>query len=457
MGFLSDPVRTKPGTLIACGVGLLLLGGALGHWLRGSRSVDDQTGAGSSDLGREKPLSTAKADAAPGRPGAPTVAKLLGNPVPKLRRASLYERAQSLAKEDVDSAIAALASISDRLDRDAFLEGLFAYLGENLDPKTAVALAAELDPIDRRAALIELAAAWTDGRARTSAEPLIARFDVETGIGLALAWDEAYRAEFGEAWAEAFPDSEGIGVLLGSFAAKKLDDPPSALAMGAHLGGWDREMFLRALTAEWANRDPSAAWDWATAQEHGKFGGVRSDILRRWSNKDLAAATEALATLENAEEKNRAAAAIAQGLAYRDGTVAAVDWANALTSEENKDAAHGAIAKTAPQGIGAVLGFEDGAAVIKDLVPGGAAERGGQLQPGDRIVEVDPGTGHFEVAYGRTLEHSMDLIRGEAGSTMRMRVLRRGEDGTLEDQIISVQREQIVLQGAKDRQVESEG
>ena len=78
MGFLSDPVRTKPGTLIACGVGLLLLGGALGHWLRGSRSVDDQTGAGSSDLGREKPLSTAKADAAPGRPGAPTVAKLLG-------------------------------------------------------------------------------------------------------------------------------------------------------------------------------------------------------------------------------------------------------------------------------------------------------------------------------------------------------------------------------------------
>ena len=107
---------------------------------------------------------------------------------------------------------------------------------------------------------------------------------------MALAWDEGYTPEIGEAWIAAFSDTKGVGAMLGAFAAKQLeDDPEAAMEMGAELRGWDHEVFLRSLTASWAAEQPEEAWEWATGDApaaSGNLGGVRADILRRWAQRD---------------------------------------------------------------------------------------------------------------------------------------------------------------------------
>ena len=449
MSFLSDPIRVNRGALAAVALGCLLLGVLIGRSSR--RPPEAELEKRDSAARAIKSTTQKESSAAHGTDGRRAVVTALAIPKSRAREGHLFERGAELATGGFETAMAALDSIDIQTDRNAFIEGMFSYFAEHLDPAAAIELAAKLTGPDRRPALRELAAAWTSGRTRVSAKPLIERFGIEAGIGLALAWDEAYRSEFGEAWAKAFADADGIGVMLGSFGAKHLaEDPQKALAVGAQLKGWQHEVFLRALTAEWANLDPDAAWEWATGEElasSGKLDGVRADILRRWSNKDTEAATAALATLEDPAERSKAAAAIAMAIAHRSGTVAAVDWANSLPSEQSKDAAHDAIAKTAPQGIGAVLAYENGFPVIGGLVPGGAAERGGQLQSGDRIVEVDAGNGRFELVYGRPLEDSLGFIQGEAGSEVRLRIVREADDGSLQDRIITIEREQIVLPG----------
>ena len=73
--------------------------------------------------------------------------------------------------------------------------------------------------------------------------------------------------------------------------------------------------------------------------------------------------------------------------------------------------------------------------------------RSGQLQEGDRIVEVDSGTGEFQNVYGERLEQTLNLIRGESGSTVRLRVVRDDGSGTFIPRIVEITREQIVLEG----------
>ncbi|MBI4347772.1 MAG: carboxy terminal-processing peptidase [Elusimicrobia bacterium] len=75
------------------------------------------------------------------------------------------------------------------------------------------------------------------------------------------------------------------------------------------------------------------------------------------------------------------------------------------------------------QGIGAVLRSEEGYAKIVSLVPGGPADRDKRLKPNDRIEAVAQGDAPWVETLGMNLERVVQMIRGEKGTTVRLRVL----------------------------------
>ena len=78
-------------------------------------------------------------------------------------------------------------------------------------------------------------------------------------------------------------------------------------------------------------------------------------------------------------------------------------------------------------GIGASLKHEDGRVVVVATVPGGAAALDGRLKQGDWIVGVGQGkSGEFEDTEVMSLNETVNLIRGERGSVVRLKVLPRG-------------------------------
>ncbi|MDE2491648.1 MAG: carboxy terminal-processing peptidase [Elusimicrobia bacterium] len=77
-------------------------------------------------------------------------------------------------------------------------------------------------------------------------------------------------------------------------------------------------------------------------------------------------------------------------------------------------------------GIGAVLRSEDGYAKIVSLVPGGPAATGKKLKPNDRIEAVAQGDGPFVEVVGMKLDRIVEMIRGEKGTLVRLRVIPSG-------------------------------
>jgi carboxyl-terminal processing protease len=76
------------------------------------------------------------------------------------------------------------------------------------------------------------------------------------------------------------------------------------------------------------------------------------------------------------------------------------------------------------EGIGAVLQLEDEHTKVARLVPKGPADKQGELKPADRIVAVGQGdSGDMEDVIGWRLDEVVELIRGPAGSTVRLEVI----------------------------------
>ena len=71
-------------------------------------------------------------------------------------------------------------------------------------------------------------------------------------------------------------------------------------------------------------------------------------------------------------------------------------------------------------GIGAYLSEENGYCVVKELLPGGPAERSNTLKAGDKILSVTQENGQPVDIYGMKLKHSVKLIRGPKGSVVKL-------------------------------------
>jgi carboxyl-terminal processing protease len=75
------------------------------------------------------------------------------------------------------------------------------------------------------------------------------------------------------------------------------------------------------------------------------------------------------------------------------------------------------------EGIGAALREEDGYTVVKQIVPGGAAEKDGRLKVGDKIIGVDSkGDGEIAPVVEMKLNKVVRLIRGPRGTKVRLQV-----------------------------------
>ena len=71
-------------------------------------------------------------------------------------------------------------------------------------------------------------------------------------------------------------------------------------------------------------------------------------------------------------------------------------------------------------GIGASLQSEDGYAVVKDLIPGGPAEKDGRIQPEDKILAIQKDDGTEIDFVEQRLRDVVRFIRGEAGTHVKL-------------------------------------
>ena len=121
----------------------------------------------------------------------------------------------------------------------------------------------------------------------------------------------------------------------------------------------------------------------------------------------------------------------------------------AASSKENFDISM----KLSLVGIGAVLRSEDGYAKIVSLVPGGPADSGKKLKPNDKVEAVAQGDGPFVEVVGMKLDKIVAMIRGEKGTTVRLRVIPADALDPAVRIVIAIVRDEIKLtdQEAKAR------
>jgi carboxyl-terminal processing protease len=108
------------------------------------------------------------------------------------------------------------------------------------------------------------------------------------------------------------------------------------------------------------------------------------------------------------------------------------------------------------EGIGVALSEQDGYAVAERIIPGGAADRQNVLRPKDKIIAVAQEGEEFVDIIDMPLRDSVGLIRGKAGTKVRLTILRQGEK--TEKFNIEIERAEIDLteQAAKLRFEEHE-
>ena len=96
------------------------------------------------------------------------------------------------------------------------------------------------------------------------------------------------------------------------------------------------------------------------------------------------------------------------------------------------------------EGIGVALTERDGYAVVEQIIPGGAADRLGVLQPKDKIIAVaEEGKPAVDVI-DMALRDVVRLIRGRKGTRVHLTILRQGEK--TERFQVAIQRDTIDLQ-----------
>ena len=103
------------------------------------------------------------------------------------------------------------------------------------------------------------------------------------------------------------------------------------------------------------------------------------------------------------------------------------------------------------EGIGAALRVTDGYTEVSKIIPGGAADRDGQLKVEDRIVSVGQGEeGEMVEVVDMQLSNVVKLIRGKAGTIVRLGVRSASGGDTL---IYNITRDKIKLEDSAARSV----
>ncbi len=100
-------------------------------------------------------------------------------------------------------------------------------------------------------------------------------------------------------------------------------------------------------------------------------------------------------------------------------------------------------------GIGASLQFDDGYTVVKQIIPGGAADKDGRLKPEDRVVGVGQGEdGPIVDTVDMKLSDVVGMIRGHRGTVVRLEVMPGGQG---ERKVYNIVRAKIELTDSEAR------
>jgi carboxyl-terminal processing protease len=109
------------------------------------------------------------------------------------------------------------------------------------------------------------------------------------------------------------------------------------------------------------------------------------------------------------------------------------------------------------QGIGAQLTTDEEYTKVVELITGGPAERGNELQAGDRIIGIGQGSdGDIQDVVGMRLDDVVSKIRGEKGTVVRLNVIPAEAVSESSATVVSITRDTVKLedQSAKSEVLE---
>ena len=284
-----------------------------------------------------------------------------------------------------------------------------------------------------------------------SSVEIIRRGDVwRFGAGGALAVQllESGKLTAAEAAALATQNTDGNrrGELLPRIGAELApENPAAALALGDNLQAWERRGFLEGLARGWSESSPGEARQWIASLAEGE---TRDALLAGFlqaetrSNPASAAANFVATPPSDPLIRNRAAMRIASEWASKD-TLAAMQWADSLQQESERNAARQGISNSAPVGIGAMLTpGPGGLPVVGNVVPGSPASAGGALQPGDTLLAVSDAGGSWVGTRGMSFRDLLGLVRGEPNTQVSLQVQSPGSSAP---RVITLGRQQLIF------------
>ena len=100
------------------------------------------------------------------------------------------------------------------------------------------------------------------------------------------------------------------------------------------------------------------------------------------------------------------------------------------------------------EGIGALLGADDDYTKIVSLVPGGPAEKSGEILPEDKITrirQIDAEDKEYVDVVGWRIDEVVDLIRGESGTQVEIEFI-SSDSGDSTRKLVTLTREEIKLE-----------
>jgi hypothetical protein len=364
------------------------------------------------------------------------------------------QKGYEAAKVNLDEALKIVESLPVR-ERMGFITGIFSYVAKHRSPSDALKIYHQTWAPQRPNALRGLVAEWINTRSPLDEDMRYikregtltisgSRLGLELELSSMLA-SARPDAELTAAWLDAFSHlsarSEIFSILVGQMPH---DNPEAVLSRTDDWTAWEKERATKRFLASWSDENPQEAWSWYQ-NNRGRFEeDYSSSILAPWVASDLEGVKKLLSTVEAPEVRRSVIETIGKVMAQKN-TDEAITWAEGLENSNEREVAQRAIYERAPSGIGAVLNTQNGFPTVRGIVPGGPLD-GTAAKPGDQFVEVRLADGTKHALYGRDLATAVNLIRGEPGSEITLRILRQNRaSGSFEEHLIPVQRGQLYL------------
>jgi hypothetical protein len=373
--------------------------------------------------------------------------------VPYAQNMTSAQRGFEAARLNVEDALKQVETLPVA-ERMGFISGIFSFVAKHHTPADGLKIYQTVPEAHRPNALRALVAEWIYARSPLEEDMRYikregtltingSRLGLEVELSSMLASSKP-DAELATAWLDAFSNhSSRSEILLSMAGSSAKENVNAALDRTKDWTAWEKERVTRGMLSNWASEKAQEAWEWYLS-ERGRFEqDFSSSILAPWAIKDPEGVKQVLGSIEEPGLRQRAIETIGKMLGERY-TDAGVEWAEGLADSKERELAQRAVYDGAPRGIGAVLDFKNGFPTLRGIVPGSPLEGTG-AKAGDHFVEVQLPDGSRHPLYGKDLTATVNLIRGEPGSEMTLRILREGASGKLEEHLVPVRRGQLYL------------